>query len=37
VVLFLASSDATYITGIVPPVDAGMTASTGQPNFTERI
>lgn len=31
-VLFLASPDAGYITGVILPVDGGTSASTGQPN-----
>ena len=30
-VLYLASADSAYITGVILPVDGGMTASTGQP------
>ncbi|PPF76595.1 3-oxoacyl-ACP reductase [Subtercola sp. Z020] len=32
-VLFLASADAAYITGVILPVDGGTTASTGQPHI----
>jgi len=32
-ITFLASDDAAYITGLIMPVDGGVTASNGQPPF----
>ncbi|WP_319938902.1 hypothetical protein [Xenorhabdus littoralis] len=30
---FLASEDASFINGVNLPIDGGVTASNGQPNF----
>jgi meso-butanediol dehydrogenase/(S,S)-butanediol dehydrogenase/diacetyl reductase len=34
VIAFLASSDARFVNGVVLPVDGGLMASNGQPNFS---
>ena len=36
VVAFLASEDASYMTGSIVAADGGVTAHTGQPNFIAR-
>jgi meso-butanediol dehydrogenase / (S,S)-butanediol dehydrogenase / diacetyl reductase len=33
VIAFLASEDARFINGAIVPVDGGLNASNGQPNF----
>ena len=33
VISFLASDDASFVNGVILPVDGGLAASNGQPNF----
>ena len=35
VITFLASDDAGFINGAIVPVDGGLSASNGQPNFLQ--
>ncbi len=37
VIAFLASDDAGFVNGVILPVDGGLAASNGQPNFLEAL
>jgi meso-butanediol dehydrogenase / (S,S)-butanediol dehydrogenase / diacetyl reductase len=37
VIAFLASEDAVFINGVILPVDGGLHASNGQPNFLKLL
>ncbi len=36
-IAFPASADAAYVNGVVLPVDGGLAASNGQPNFLAKF
>lgn len=37
VIAFLASDDASFVNGVILPVDGGLAASNGQPNFLDLL
>jgi meso-butanediol dehydrogenase/(S,S)-butanediol dehydrogenase/diacetyl reductase len=37
VIAFLASDDAVFVNGVILPVDGGLHASNGQPNFLSSL
>jgi meso-butanediol dehydrogenase/(S,S)-butanediol dehydrogenase/diacetyl reductase len=37
VIAFLAGEDAVFINGVILPVDGGLHASNGQPNFLKLL
>ena len=36
VIAFLAGPDASFVNGVILPVDGGLSASSGQPDFTDQ-
>lgn len=36
VIAFLAGPDAAFVNGVILPVDGGLSASNGQPDFTDQ-